>query len=65
MALLLSRLQIFTFENFVCPIVKIDQNTKLKCQLTKRRSEEEPYLQIKALNGSRLKTNVGDNFIQV
>lgn len=45
-------------KNFVCPIVKIDQNTKLKCQLTKRRSEEEPYLQIKALNGSRLKTNV-------
>ncbi len=45
-------------KNFVCPIVKIDQDTKLKCQLTKRRVKEKPYLQIKALNGNRLKTNL-------
>ena len=45
-------------KNFECPIVKIDQYTKLNCQSTKRRVDEEPYLQIKAINGTRLKTNL-------
>ena len=43
-------------ENFISPIVKIENNTKLICQSTKRRPEEENYIQIKALNGKRLKT---------
>jgi len=43
-------------KNFICPIVKINENTKLSCQLTKRRPEEENYIQIKALNGEKLKT---------
>ena len=45
-------------KNFICPLVKIDHNTKLKCKSTKRRPEEDPYLQIKAINGTRLKTNL-------
>tara|TARA_Y100001970_G_scaffold262317_1_gene346416 strand:+ start:242 stop:811 length:570 start_codon:yes stop_codon:yes gene_type:complete len=43
-------------KNFICPLVKIDDNTKLSCQRTKRRPEEENYIQIKALSGERLKT---------
>ena len=43
-------------KNFICPLVKIDKNTKLFSQSTKRRPEEEPYIQTKALNGERLKT---------
>ena len=42
--------------NFICPLVKINDDTKLSCQSTKRRPEEENYIQIKALNGKRLKT---------
>ena len=43
-------------ENFICPIVKIDEKTKLISKVTKRRSEEENYIQTKALNGIKLKT---------
>ena len=43
-------------EKFKCPIVKINNNTKLICNVTKRRENEENYLQIRALNGDILKT---------
>tara|TARA_B100001540_G_scaffold311730_1_gene331651 strand:+ start:57 stop:617 length:561 start_codon:yes stop_codon:yes gene_type:complete len=43
--------------NFVCPIVKIDQNTKLIAEYTKRREDEEPYIKISALNGEPVKTS--------
>ena len=36
--------------NFVCPIIKIDKNTKLVAEYTKRRDDEEPYIKISALN---------------
>tara|TARA_B100000029_G_scaffold95182_2_gene85375 strand:- start:1336 stop:1917 length:582 start_codon:yes stop_codon:yes gene_type:complete len=40
---------------FKCPFVKIDKNTILKAEWICRRSDEEPYIQIRALNGSPLK----------
>ena len=43
--------------NFVCPIIKIDENTKLIAEYTKRRDDEEPYIKISALNGKAVKTN--------
>ena len=42
--------------NFICPIIKIKDNTKLVCNVNKRRPEEDNYIQIKALNGEKLKT---------
>ena len=43
--------------HFICPFVKITEETKLKAEIVRRRPEEEPYIQIRALNGSPLKTN--------
>ena len=43
-------------QNFICPIIKIDKNTRFCTKVTKRRPEELNYIQIKALNGKRLKT---------
>ena len=43
--------------HFICPFVKITEETKLKAEIIRRRPEEEPYIQIRALNGSPLKTN--------
>ena len=42
--------------NFVCPIVKINEKTKLIAEQVKRRKNEEPYIRIRALNGNPLKT---------
>ena len=43
--------------DFVCPIIKIDKNTNLIAEQVRRRDEEEPYIRIRALNGTPLKTN--------
>ena len=43
-------------DNFICPIVKIDENTKLIAEYKKRREDEEPYIKISALNGEAAKT---------
>ena len=43
--------------HFVCPLVKIDESTKLIAQVIRRRPEEELYIQIRALNGIPLKTS--------
>ena len=40
---------------FKCPFVKVNKNTKLKAEVTNRRSNEEHYIRIKALNGKELK----------
>jgi hypothetical protein len=45
-------------KKFICPIVKINKNTKFQTKLTRRRPGEEDYIQIKALNGDRLKTSL-------
>ena len=39
---------------FKCPFVKINKNTKLKANWIYRREGEEPYIQIRALNGEPL-----------
>ena len=44
-------------DNFICPIIKIDQNTKLIAEYTKRREDEESYIKISALNGKPVKTS--------
>jgi len=46
--------------HFICPFVKITEATKLKAIVVRRRPEEEPYIQIRALNGGPLKTGAGD-----
>ncbi len=39
---------------FVCPFVKIDENTKFITRYIRRREGEEPYIQTRALNGKPL-----------
>ena len=46
--------------HFTCPFVKITEGTKLKATVVKRRPEEEPYIQIRALNGTPMKTGAVD-----
>ena len=41
--------------NFYCPYTKINDNTQLIAKLERRRPDEEPYIQVRALNGSPLK----------
>jgi len=41
-------------KNFICPIIKIDENTKLESVPKKRRENEELYISTKALNGEPL-----------
>ena len=41
-------------KHFVCPFVKINSETKLKAEVVKRRSNEEHYIRIKALDGETL-----------
>ena len=43
-------------EKFICPFVEINEDTKLKAEISKRRNEEQHYIRIKALNGKTLKT---------
>ena len=42
-------------EEVYCPYVKINNKTKLTASYVKRRNSEEPYIQIRALNGVPLK----------
>ena len=46
--------------HFTCPLVKITEATKLKATVVKRRPLEEPYIQMRALNGIPLKTGSVD-----
>ena len=39
---------------FKCPFVKINKDTKLKAEFVCRRENEEPYIQVRALNGNPL-----------
>ena len=47
-------------QHFICPFVKIDETTDLKAEMVRRRPEEEPYIQMRALNGTPLKTRSVD-----
>jgi len=46
--------------HFICPLVKIDETTALKAEMVRRRPEEQPYIQMRALNGTPLKTGSVD-----
>jgi hypothetical protein len=46
--------------HFICPFVKISDKTKLRAVVTRRRPNEAPYIQIRALNGTPLKTGSVD-----
>ena len=46
--------------HFTCPFVKITEKTKLKATVVRRRPQEEPYIQMRALNGTPLKTGSVD-----
>jgi len=46
--------------HFICPFVKITNETKLSATMIQRRPEETPYIQIRALNGTLLKTGSVD-----
>tara|TARA_Y100000031_G_scaffold151416_1_gene192608 strand:- start:123 stop:695 length:573 start_codon:yes stop_codon:yes gene_type:complete len=39
-------------DEFICPFVKIDQDSALRAELVKRREAEEPYIQIRATSGN-------------
>ena len=41
-------------EHFVCPFVEIDDTTDLRAESVARQEGEEPYIQIRAANGSPL-----------
>ena len=41
-------------QKFKCPFVKINKDTKLKAEFVCRRENEEPYIQVRALNGNPL-----------
>ena len=46
--------------HFICPFVKITNETKLSATMVQRRPEEAPYIQIRALSGTPLKTGSVD-----
>ena len=42
--------------DFICPFVKLNKNIKLISKLVCRREGEEPYIQVRAINGSPVET---------
>jgi len=46
--------------HFICPFVRILDGSKLRAVVTRRRPNEAPYIQIRALNGTPLKTGSVD-----
>jgi hypothetical protein len=54
---LLVRVSKTLTKSFVCPIIKINDKTKFEAKVTKRRIDEESYIQLKALNGNPIKTD--------
>ncbi len=46
--------------HFICPFVRISDETQLRAEVTQRRPNEERYIQIRALNGTPLKTGSVD-----
>lgn len=43
-------------DKFICPFVKINDDSILKAEVTRRRPEEDHYIRIKAKNGTPLET---------
>jgi hypothetical protein len=46
--------------HFICPFVQISDESKLRAVVTRRRPNEAPYIQIRALNGTPQKTGSVD-----
>ncbi len=46
--------------HFICPFTKITEKITLEAKIVKRRPQEEPYIQMRALNGSPLNTGSVD-----
>ena len=42
--------------HFICPYTKLTDATKLTATMVRRRPDEEPYIQVRALNGDALTT---------
>ena len=42
--------------HFICPFVRVTEKTNLKATVVRRRPEEEPYIQLRALTGTTVKT---------
>ena len=42
-------------DQFICPFVKIDENTELVSRLVRRQPSEEPYIQTRAKSGTPVK----------
>lgn len=42
-------------KHFICPFTRLSDDTQLVATMARRRPEEEPYIQIRALNGKPLK----------
>ena len=40
--------------HFYCPFAKIDESSKLKAEVVRRRPDEEPYIRIRVINGNPL-----------
>ena len=57
---LLAKVDKININKFICPFTKITSNTRLSAKLIRRRSNEEPYIQIRALNGKYLATKSVD-----
>tara|TARA_B100000427_G_scaffold64863_1_gene51447 strand:+ start:1448 stop:2014 length:567 start_codon:yes stop_codon:yes gene_type:complete len=45
-------------KKFICPFVKINDNSILKAEVARRRPEEDHYIRIKAINGTPLETGL-------
>ena len=57
---ILAKVDPSLINNYICPFVKIDEDSTLQAKMVRRRPEEEPYIQIRALNGIPLKTGSVD-----
>ena len=57
---ILAKVKDSLIDQFICPFVKINKTTKLKAKITKRRSEEKPYIQIRAQNGTPIQASSVD-----
>ena len=46
--------------HFICPFTLLSDDSKLVARMTKRRPDEEPYIQIRSLNGNPLEAGSVD-----
>ena len=57
---ILVQTDINLLQHFICPLVHIAEDTEFRTQVVRRRLEEETYIQIRALNGAKLRTGSVD-----